>query len=72
MIVSKWGNSLGVRIPAATVKAMGLMEGDEVEITIQRKPDVELRLAQLQKFRGRMPADFLFDREEIHERSRDK
>jgi antitoxin MazE len=32
MQVSKWGNSLAVRLPAAVVKALELKEGDEVEI----------------------------------------
>ena len=32
MQVSKWGNSLAVRLPAAVVDALGLKEGDQVEI----------------------------------------
>jgi antitoxin MazE len=34
MQVSKWGNSLAVRIPATVVEALGLKEGDEIEITV--------------------------------------
>ena len=34
MQVGKWGNSLAVRLPAAVVEALGLKEGDEIEIEI--------------------------------------
>lgn len=34
MQVSKWGNSLAVRIPNVVVEALQLKEGDEVEITV--------------------------------------
>lgn len=77
MQVGKWGNSLAVRIPAAVVEAMSLKEGDEIEIevagpracAIARKDDVAELLARLRKFRGRLPADFKFDRLEASERS---
>lgn len=76
MQVAKWGNSLAVRIPAAVVDAMKLKEGDEIEIQvagsrtfdIARKPGVAALLARIRKFRGRMPADFKFDRLEANER----
>jgi antitoxin MazE len=76
MQVSKWGNSLAVRLPAAVVEALRLKEGDEIEIyvagarTFEVKRRAELRelLAQLRKFRGRLPADFKFDRLEANER----
>ena len=32
MKVAKWGNSLAVRLPRSHVEALGLREGDEVEI----------------------------------------
>ena len=32
MKVAKWGNSLAVRLPRAHIEALGLREGDEVEI----------------------------------------
>lgn len=70
MRVSKWGNSLAVRLPAAAVEALNLKEGDDIEIQvvgrgafqIARKPGTRELLASLRKFRGRMPADFRFDR----------
>jgi antitoxin MazE len=75
MQVSKWGNSLAVRLPVAVVEALGLKEGEEIEIHVSgarslevaRKPsNVEL-LARLRKFRSRLPDDFKFDRLEANE-----
>jgi hypothetical protein len=34
MQVSKWGNSLAVRLPAMVVEALGLKEGDEIAIDV--------------------------------------
>ena len=76
MQVSKWGNSLAVRLPAAVVEALALKEGDEIEIhvvgartfEVGRRPGARDLLARMRKFRGRLPADFKFDRIEAHER----
>lgn len=76
MQVAKWGNSLAVRIPAAVVEVMQLKEGDEIEIQVAgtgvfelaRKADTAELLARLRKFRGRLPADFRFDRLDANER----
>lgn len=76
MQVAKWGNSLAVRLPVSVVEALGLQEGDDIEIEvadrraleIRRKPDARELLARLRKYRGRLPADFKFDRLEAHER----
>jgi len=76
MQVSKWGNSLAIRIPVAVVEALDLKEGDDIEIQvagarafeIAKTPDARDLLAQLRKYRGRLPADFKFDRLEAHER----
>ena len=76
MQVSKWGNSLAIRIPAAVAEALKLKEGDEVEIHVAdarsvglaRKPGREELLARLRAFRGRLPPDFKFDRDEANAR----
>ncbi|MGH8582491.1 MAG: AbrB/MazE/SpoVT family DNA-binding domain-containing protein [Gammaproteobacteria bacterium] len=70
MQVSKRGNSLAVRLPASVVEVLGLKEGDDIEIhvvgtrvlEIIKKPDARSVLARLRKYRGRLPADFKFDR----------
>ena len=35
--ISKWGNSLGIRIAAAAVKTLGLNDNDTVEIETKSK-----------------------------------
>lgn len=76
MQVAKWGNSLAVRLPKKLVTELGLKEGDNVEIVpkgkrimaVARDNSREEALKNLRKFRGWMPKDFKFDREEAHER----
>jgi antitoxin MazE len=76
MRVAKWGNSLAIRLPAAVIEALDLKEGDEVEIHVAdskifgvaRKPGRDALLKRLRAFRGRLPADFKFDRNESNER----
>lgn len=76
MQVSKWGNSLAVRLPAAVVDALELKEGDQIEIhvagrgafEVSKAPGRRELLARLRKFRGRLPATLKFDRLESHER----
>ena len=76
MQVAKWGNSLAVRIPAVVVEALKLKEGDEIEIhvagarefAVARKPGREELLTRLRAFRGRLPPDFQFDRDDANAR----
>ncbi|HWF06863.1 MAG TPA: AbrB/MazE/SpoVT family DNA-binding domain-containing protein [Bryobacteraceae bacterium] len=46
MQVSRWGNSLAVRLPPTVVEALGLKEGDEIEISIAGKLDFKVASAQ--------------------------
>jgi antitoxin MazE len=76
MQVAKWGNSLAIRLPAAVVEALALKEGDEIEIHVAdsrqfgvaRKPSRSELLSRLRAFRGRLPADFKFDRDKANGR----
>ena len=76
MQVSKWGNSLAIRLPAAVVEALGLREGDDVilhaagkrTLEVEKTPSSKEVLARLRKFRGRLPKDFKFSRLEANER----
>ncbi len=76
MQVSKWGNSLAIRLPAAVVETLDLQEGDEIEVVVadtrtfgvKRAPGRRDVLARLRKYRGRLPADFKFDRLGANER----
>jgi antitoxin MazE len=63
-----------VRLPAVVVEALELREGDEIGIHVAaarafgvaRKPGREDLLKRLRAFRGRLPADFKFDRDEAN------
>ena len=76
MQVSKWGNSLALRLPATIVEALHLKEGDDLEIhmvgarafEVKKSPGARELLARLRKYRGKLPADFKFDRIEANAR----
>ena len=76
MQVAKWGNSLAVRLPASVVEALDLKPGDHIDIHVtgQRRFEVEKTpqagelLHRLRHLRGRLPADFRFDRLDASER----
>lgn len=76
MQVSKWGNSLAIRLPASVVDALKLQEGDDIEVVIadervfevSKKPGKDAFLERLRQYRGKLPADFKFDREEANAR----
>ena len=75
MQVAKWGNSLAIRFPATLVAALDLKEGEEIELhlvgdksfEVAKKPATSELLSRLRNLRGRMPADFHFDRFEANE-----
>lgn len=79
MQVSKWGNSLAVRLPKTIVDELQLAEGDEVDLRIvdirslalTRKLTPEEIQEKLKRFQGMLPDDFKFDRIEANERRRD-
>ena len=76
MQVCKWGNSLAIRLPAAIVEILDLKEGDDIQIgvvgdtsfDVKKSENVEAILNRLRAYRGRLPADFKFDRLEANER----
>ena len=76
MQVSKWGNSLAIRLPAAVVEALKLKEGDEVEVHVvgERAFDIALdrsrerALKRIQALRKDLPPDWKFDRDDANAR----
>jgi antitoxin MazE len=74
MKVSRWGNSLAVRLPADLVRQLGLKEGDYVErdrlalYKARPKMSREEALEVMRKSRWKLPADYKFDREEANAR----
>jgi antitoxin MazE len=76
MRVSKWGNSLAIRLPASVSEALELKEGDEIEVhvvgerafDIDRDRSRQRALERIRAFRKKLPADWKFDREEANVR----
>jgi antitoxin MazE len=71
MLVSKWGNSLAVRLPNALVEKMGLRAGDELDIVdvvertliVQKQDRRKAALERLASLNWTLPPDYTFDRE---------
>lgn len=75
MQVAKWGNSLAVRLPAALVRDLNLKEGDSIEIRPAAGGMVAAKvagpdeiLADLRRFRGRLPRSERMDRDAANAR----
>jgi antitoxin MazE len=86
MQVSKWGNSLAVRLPKALVEELGLQEGDEIEIRRAAGNALEVAKASTRATEANraaeqwldeiiamgplLPADYKFDRDALYPRRR--
>ena len=76
MQVSKWGNSLAVRLPSAVVELLALKEGDQIEVRIagarefevERDRSRERAIERLRRLRRPLPAGFRFSRDDANER----
>ena len=76
MLVSKWGNSLAVRLPKALVEALNLSPGDELNVVEASKGEIAVEkvdkraefLRQVEQFRFPLPEGYKFDRDEANER----
>jgi antitoxin MazE len=76
MQVSKWGNSLAIRIPAAVANELRLKAGDEIDIRIagpagfivEREMTRKEAIQLLHKGGLHLPAGYKFDREEANAR----
>ena len=76
MQVSRWGNSLAVRLPSAVVDALELKEGDQIEIRVAGDRAFEVdrdrsrmdAIERLRALRKPLPPGFRFDRDEANER----
>jgi antitoxin MazE len=75
MQVARWGNSLAVRIPAKTVKALALKEGDTVELALTvvqshetlRAEKRAAALERLRNLRGNLKQeDLIYDRNDLY------
>ena len=76
MQVSKWGNSLAVRLPKKLVEELGLHSGDELAIVAASREEiavekVDRRQEALDRMRARrwaLPPGYRFDREDANRR----
>ena len=77
MHVSRWGNSLAVRLPKALVEQLGLKEGDQLNVVAARDGAIEVETLEaqcrraLQRMAARawaLPEDYRFDRDEANAR----
>jgi len=76
MLVSKWGNSLAVRLPKALVEALNLSPGDGLNVVETSTGQIAVEkvdrraefLRQADQFRIRLPEGYKFDRDEANER----
>jgi antitoxin MazE len=65
MQIAKWGNSLAVRIPADVARALGLKEGDDLDVRAKGERTLELSrrmtreelVAHMASFKLQLPAD---------------
>jgi antitoxin MazE len=73
---AKWGNSIAVRIPAEVVAKLGISPNDDADIRVTGEHSFEVTrdrrredaIEQLRKLQFVLPDDYVFDREELHER----
>ncbi len=76
MQVTRWGNSLAIRLPAAVVEALALKEGDDIEVrisgdrtfTVGRDQKRIAALETIRRLRRPLPPGWSFDREDANER----
>ena len=76
MRVSKWGNSLAVRLPKSLVENLGLRVGDELQVISSAPSQIgvardERRERAVERMRKRalgLPQNYSFDRNEANAR----
>jgi antitoxin MazE len=77
MRISKWGDSLVIRLPKALVDQLGLKEGDELNVVAAGNGAVEVETKEAQRQRAldslatrnwTLPEGYRFDRDEANER----
>lgn len=76
MRVAKWGNSLALRLPKSLVDALDLKEGDDIDVyadetpqlIVRKRPSSAALIEALRHYRGALPVDFTFNRDEANKR----
>jgi antitoxin MazE len=73
---AKWGNSVAIRVPAEVVAKLGISPNEEAQIKVTGEFSFEVTrdrrrqeaIDNLRKMRFVLPDDYVFNREELHER----
>ena len=76
MQISKWGNSLAVRLPKELVEKLGIAEGDDVDVTspdaqtivISKNDDKDDFLHKLRVLQKTKPEGFVWNRDDANKR----
>lgn len=76
MKFAKWGNSIAIRIPAEVVAKLGISPDEEAQIRVTGDQSFEVTrdgtrqeaIEKLRKMRFTLPDDYVFNREDLHER----
>ena len=76
MQVSKWGNSLAVRLPKKLVEELGISAGDELAIVAAAKDKIAVdkidrrneALARMKSRHWTLPPGYRFDRDDANRR----
>jgi antitoxin MazE len=76
MKFAKWGNSIAIRIPADVVAKLGISPNEEAQIKVTGDNTFEVTrdrrreeaIKKLRTMRFALPDDYVFNREELHER----
>jgi antitoxin MazE len=76
MKLARWGNSLAVRIPAEVVATLNFKDGEEIQIVVSGENEFKVyrdrkrldAIERMRKMRFTLPDDYVFNREELHER----
>jgi antitoxin MazE len=73
---AKWGNSVAIRVPAEVVAKLRISPNEEAQIKVTGEFSFEVTrdrrrqeaIDNLRKMRFVLPDDYVFNREELHER----
>ena len=75
MKISRWGNSLAIRIPAEVAEQAGLKEGDEATVAVTDAKVIEIRhddrrrkaAEMLRSMRVKLPEGYVFRRSDVYD-----
>jgi antitoxin MazE len=76
MKISKWGNSLAIRIPVEVAEQAGLKDGDEATVSLTSDNVIQIRSGEqrrreaieaIRRMRVKLPEGYVFRRSDIYD-----